>query len=349
MGGAVARALPVTRVSEPTPAHQPVAESRDRSRSSTVRHLRGARADAAAIHASDDVSARLTTIEREEGGEGTVQLPGGGELAVTSLGRVVFPARGHTKGDLLRYYAAMAPLILPSIADRPLVLRRYPRGLQGPSFFQQKASERPPQGVRVETITGAGGEEQRRYVGGNLVTLLHTIQLGAISVDPWNARVGSLDRVDFAILDLDPGPGATFGAVVEAARLLHGVLVGMGHEGRLKTSGKRGLHIHLPLPGGASEDEALALAEEAAARVAMARPDVATIERSVDARPPGTVYLDYLQNVIAKPVAAAYSVRATATATVSMPVGWEELTDDLDPGAFTIATVSPDSHEPWLP
>lgn len=233
----------------------------------------------------------------------------------------------------------MSPVLLPAIADRPLVLRRYPDGVGGKSFFQQNAPATVPATVRVETITSDDGEPQRRFVGGDLATLLYSVQLGAISVDPWNARVGSLERVDHAILDLDPGEGASFATAVVVARLVRDTLGMIGHEGHIKTSGKRGLHIQLPLPGGATEDGALALAEEVAMRVAMGRPDVATVERSVALRAPGTVYVDYLQNVVAKTVAAAYAARATDRATVSTPLAWDELTDDLDPAAFTIATV----------
>lgn len=284
------------------------------------------------------VSTQLSAIEAA-GGDGTLELPGGGTLDVTSLGKPFFPGPGYTKGDLLRYYAGVAPLLLPLIADRPLVLRRYPDGVRGKSFFQQNAPAAVPDGVRVETILSDDGEPQRRFVGGELATLLYTVQMGAISVDPWNARVGSLERVDHAILDLDPGDGSSLAAAIAVARLVRETLAELGHEGLLKTSGKRGLHIQLPLSAGASEDDALALAGEVAVRVSMARPDLATVERSVEARRRGTVYVDYLQNVVAKTVAAAYSVRATESATVSTPLAWDELTDDLDPGAFTIATV----------
>lgn len=284
------------------------------------------------------IISQLAAIE-EAGGDGTLRLPGGGTLDLTSLGRQVFPGRGHTKGALMRYYADVAPLILPLIADRPLVLRRYPDGVRGKSFFQQNAASTVPEVVRVETITGDDGQPQRRFVGGDIATLLYVVQMGTISVDPWNVRVGSLDRVDHAILDLDPGFGSSFASAIVVAGLVREVLAELGFEGRIKTSGKRGLHIQLDLPGGASEDEAVALAEEVAARVAMARPDVATVERAVDARPRGTVYVDYLQNVVARSVAAAYSVRATAGATVSTPLAWDELTDHLDPAAFNISTV----------
>ena len=281
---------------------------------------------------------QLESIERS-GGDGTVSLPEGGALDVSSLDKVFFPEHGWTKGDLMRHYARVAPLILPRITDRPLVLERHPDGVEGKSFFQQNAPEDPPAVVRVETIRGAGGGPQRRFVGGDLGTLLYIVQLGTISVDPWNARVGSLDRVDFAILDLDPGEGASFRTAVSVARLVKVELDRRGLGGELKTSGKRGLHVHVPLDGGASEDEALALAQEIAEAVVSADPAIATVERAVKARPAGTAYVDYLQNIIAKPVAAAWSVRATPDATVSMPLAWDELTDELDPRAFTIETV----------
>lgn len=284
------------------------------------------------------LSAQLSAIEKA-GGDGTLDFPEGDTLSVTSLDRLVFPGPALTKGDLMRYYVRVAPVLLPIIADRPLVLRRYPSGVSGRSFFQQNAPEKLPESVRVETITGAEGEPQRRFVGGDLATLLYTVQIGAISVDPWNARVGSLHLIDHVIIDLDPGDGSSFATTVAVAKLVRDTLGVMGREGCVKTSGKRGLHIQFTLAGGATEQNVLALAGEVAVRVAMARPDVATVERSVDARAHGTVYMDYLQNIVAKSVAGAYSARATEAATVSTPLAWEELTDRLDPTHFTIRNV----------
>jgi bifunctional non-homologous end joining protein LigD len=305
------------------------------TRTATTRAAATRTAPAAAY---DDVVAQLERIEAG-GGDGTLRLPDGAALDVTSLGRVVFPEGGFTKGELLRYYARVAPLLLPIVADRPLVLRRFPRGAAGPSFFQQNAPDPPPDGVRAETIVNDAGERQHRFVGGGLGTLLHTVQIGAISVDPWNARVGSLDRVDYVVLDLDPGEGVPFGTVIAVARLVRAALDELGLDGRLKTSGKRGLHVFVPLADGATEKAAVALAKKVATRVAKRDPAIATVERSVAKRAPGTVYVDYLQNIVAKPVAAAYCARATPAATVSTPLAWDELTDDLDPAAFTIATV----------
>lgn len=286
----------------------------------------------------DDVVAQLERLERA-GRDGDVVLPDGARLHVSSLDRVYFPAAGRTKGDLLRYYARVAPALLPLVADRPLVLRRFPKGVDGPSFFQQKAPDAPPPGVRAETIVNDAGEPQRRFVGGDLATLLHTVQLGAISVDPWNARVGSLGRVDYAIIDLDPGDGVPFATVVAVAGLVRAALDAARLRGMPKTSGKRGLHVYVPRPRGATERSAVALARRIATRVATEHPDVATVTRAVAERRAGTVYVDYLQNIVAKPVAAAYCARATPEATVSTPLAWAELDDALDPRAFTIDTV----------
>jgi bifunctional non-homologous end joining protein LigD len=239
----------------------------------------------------------------------------------------------------MRYYARVAPALVPVMKGRPLVLKRSPDGIQGETFFQQKAPEHAPRVVRVETVESDDGEAQERVVGRDVATLLYTVQLGCISVDPWHSRVGSLDAADYTVLDLDPGPRAPFRRVVEVARWVKEELDALSLHGALKTSGSRGLHIVLPLPARTSYDVALLLAQLVATRVATAHPRVATVERSLSARPPTTVYVDYLQNAKGKSLAAAYCVRAKPGATVSTPLDWGELTPDLDPHAFTIETV----------
>ena len=284
------------------------------------------------------VVAQLERFE-SEGGSGTLTLGRGVTLDVSSLGKVFFPKNGFTKGDVMRYYATVAPWLLPAIADRPLVLKRFPNGISGPSFYQQKAPDEAPAGVRVETIHNEENVEQRRVVGGDLATLLYTVQLGSISVDPWHGRVGALEHADYTILDLDPGPRATFARVVEVAQWVKAEMDTLGLEGIAKTSGSTGIHIFIPLPPKTPEAAALLVAQLIATRVAEAHPREATIERSVKARPPAAVYVDYLQNIRAKTVASVYAVRAKPGATVSTPLRWEELTGKLDPRAFTIETV----------
>ncbi len=284
------------------------------------------------------VVAQLEAIEHDRG-DGTLELGRGVSLAVSSLGKVFFPRDGITKGDVMRFYARVEDAILSVMRDRPLVLKRYPDGIDGQSFYQQKAPDKAPPAVRAETIRNEKGEQQRRLIGGDLATLLYTIQLGAISVDPWHSRVPKLELADFTILDLDPGPKAPFSRVVEVAKLVHEELDALKLTAVAKTSGSSGMHIVIPLRPGVSDETAVLAAQLIATRVASRAPRIATVERSVSARPAGTVYVDYLQNIRAKTVAAAYAVRARPGATVSTPLDWNEVDDALDPRDFTIETV----------
>lgn len=324
-------------------ARKPVGKSTARRRIHAQRTLeKGASGKAASRGSSRSLNGRGIVAQLDEieegGGSGRLEIARGVTLDVSNLGKVFFPAKKLTKGDLMRYYATVAPLILPVMADRPLVLKRFPNGVKGPSFFQQNAGE-PPEAVRTETIHTEGGSTNRRIVGGDLVTLLYSVQLGSVSVDPWHSRVQSLDHADYTIIDLDPGPRAPFKRVVEVARWAKEVMDSLGLHGALKTSGSSGLHIYMPVPPNTPNEAATLVSQIVATRVSEAHPKVATIERSVKARGAATVYVDYLQNIIGKTVAAAYSARANPDALVSTPLEWDELTDDLDPREFTIETA----------
>jgi bifunctional non-homologous end joining protein LigD len=286
------------------------------------------------------IVSQLEELE-QSGKDGTISLDGGVELSVSSLGKVFFPGDRITKGDVMRYYALVAETILPVMQDRPLVLKRFPNGIEGESFYQQKAPDRVPAGVRVETIRNESGVRQRRVIGGDMPTLLYTVQLGAISVDPWHSRVPNLEEADYTILDLDPGPKATFARVLEVAELVREELEELGLSSIPKTSGSSGMHVVVPLEAGVTDETALLAAQIIATRVAARAPSIATIERSVGARPPASIYVDYLQNIRAKTVAAAYSVRARPGAPVSTPLEWKEVGETLDPRDFTIETVPP--------
>jgi len=198
-----------------------------------------------------------------------------------------------------------------------------------------------PASVRVEPVSDDGLTTQERIVGGDLATLLYVAQLGAISIDPWHSRVASVKFADYAIIDLDPGPRASFPRVIEVARAVKDVLDDLGLHAVPKTSGASGVHVVLPLPPGIPNDGARIVAEVVARRVAERHPKIATVERWVNSRPSGTVYVDYLQNIRGKTVAGVYSVRAEPQPCVSTPFTWDELTDDLDPSTFTIDTVLP--------
>jgi bifunctional non-homologous end joining protein LigD len=274
----------------------------------------------------------------QEGGAGTLQLDTG-PLAVTNLGKVFFPKSKRTKGDLMRYYASVAPLILPSVEDRPLVLRRFPNGIHGKAFYQQKAPDEASKSVRVETVRDEGIETQQRLIGGDLATLLYVVQLGAVSIDPWHSRVGSIEYADYTIIDLDPGDKATFKRVIDVARWTKEVLDELGLHAVPKTSGASGIHIVLPLGPKVPNDAARMVAEIVATAVADRHPKEATIIRQVNARPATSIYVDYLQNIRGKTVAGVYSARAKDEATVSTPLDWDEIGPGLDPRDFTIETA----------
>ena len=177
-------------------------------------------------------------------------LPDGARLKLGNLNKPLWPKLGLTKLDLLRYYAAVAPVLLPVVKDRPLVMKRLPNGIDAPAFYQHRAPEEVPKGVRVEAMPN--DDVPSRFVGGALATLLHMAQLAAISMDPWFSRVQSPDQMDFAAIDLDPMDGAPFARVRDVARWVRDELDTLGVTGWLKTSGASGLHIYLPMRPGTS-------------------------------------------------------------------------------------------------
>jgi bifunctional non-homologous end joining protein LigD len=274
------------------------------------------------------------------GGDGLLDLGDGRTLEVSHLDKVFFPKCGYTKGDLMAYYASVSSLLLPAITDRPLVMKRFPNGVGGESFYQQRAPDDPSKAARVEPVADEGLKTQKRIIGGDLATLLYVVQLGAISIDPWHSRVQSVGSADYAIVDLDPGPRASFRRVVDVALRVGEELDRLGLHGVPKTSGASGIHIVLPLVGGTPNETARLVAELVATRVAERHPKETTVTRWVQSRPTAAIYVDYLQNIRGKTVASVYSARATPDATVSAPLRWTELTPDLDPRAFTIESMA---------
>jgi len=267
--------------------------------------------------------------------DGTLTLPDGEQLAVTNLSKVFWPKEKLTKGDLFRYYARVAPAILPVVADRPLVMKRFPNGVAAPPFYQHRAPDVPP-GVRSEIVSVVAQRPQ--IVGGTLKTLMYTTQLAAISQDPWFSRVAHPEFADWAALDLDPPDGVPFARVLDVARWIRDELGALGALGAPKTSGADGLHVYIPLPPGTPYEAGLLYCQIIATLVAHKHPKMATTERAVRARG-SRVYIDCLQNILGKTLASAYSARASDYAGVSTPVTWSEIDQGFDRREFTIRTV----------
>jgi len=290
------------------------------------------------VGAAGSVVEQLEAIERD-GGDGEVSLGRGISLHVSSLGKVYFPDAGVTKGALMRYYAQAAPVLLPQLAGRPLVLKRYPEGVTGEMFFQQDAGPHVPDVVRVQALDTEEKGKRMRIIGGDLATLLYTVQLGAIEVHPWLSRVDDIESADRCLIDLDPDDEVPFSKVVALASDILRIVKECGLTAATKTSGSTGMHVVLPLPPRTSYDTSIRLASRIAELAVRLRPEVATVERSIHGRPSGSIYVDALQNARGKSAASAYSVRARAGATVSAPVEPGELTGRLRMSAFTTRTM----------
>ena len=295
---------------------------------------------------------QLDEIERGPGG-GVLTFPGG-RLDVSNLGKPYWPGGSKrtrstlTKGDLLRHYVRVAPLILPVLADRPLVMKRYPNGIAGSPFYQHRAPDKVPAGVTIERVTTAT-ETRPHLVGGSLTTLLYTAQLGSISQDPWFSRVGSADVIDHVAIDLDPPEDLPYARVLDVARWVRDALGTLKATGFAKTSGAGGLHVYVPMPPGTSYASGLLFAQIVATMVAERHPKQATIERALKARG-RRIYVDYMQNALGKTLASAYSARASEFAGVSTPITWDEVDAGVSPRDFTIATFAQrikEAGDPW--
>jgi bifunctional non-homologous end joining protein LigD len=312
-----------------TPAQKPVtrgsshAPARERKRASPALTAASMR----------KLFAQIDAIQ-ERGGSGVLELPGGDTIEVSNLGKMFWPKMKLTKGDLLRHYVRVAPLILPVLADRPLVMKRFPNGVGAKPFYQHRAPDKVPAGVRVDSVT-SDVERRAHVIGGDLKTLLYTAQLASISQDPWFSRVGSEDQTDHIAIDLDPPDGLPFSKVLDVARWVRDELAALGATGFAKTSGAGGVHIYVPMPKGTPYEAGLIYAQIVATVVAGKHAKVATIERSLAARG-RRIYVDYLQNSRGKTLASAYSARASEFAGVSTPLSWDEVEEGVSPQDFTV-------------
>lgn len=255
----------------------------------------------------------------------------------TNLGKVYWPAEGYTKGDLLTYYHAIADVLVPHLRNRPVHLNRFPDGIDGKSFYQREAKAGTPDWVRTVPIDHDGSQVPHHVID-DRETLLYVVNLGSIDLHPWLSRVGSLDAPDWAVLDLDPKT-APFAHVVRIARAAGKLLRGIGLRPLLKTSGRFGMHVFVPLQRGYGYDHSRMFVEAVARVLVRELPDIATVERLPDRRD-GKVYLDFLQNRRSQTVVPPYVVRPIRGASVSAPLAWDELEDgELSPQRFTLQTM----------
>jgi bifunctional non-homologous end joining protein LigD len=259
-------------------------------------------------------------------------------VAFTNLDKVFWPADGFTKGDMIAYYEGIAQWLLPYLKDRPVVLTRYPDGIDGKSFFQKDAPVYAPSWLRLETMWSEHAEREIRYfVLDDVESLLYVANMGTIPLHVWSSRVAALERPDWCILDLDP-KGAPLKQVVEIARHIHALCEDVGLANFVKTSGSTGLHVLIPLGARYTYEQSRTLAELLARFTAKSLPDIATIVRSVSDRE-GKVYLDYLQNGHGRLLVSPFCVRPLPGAPVSMPLEWSQINGRLKLERFNVRSA----------
>jgi len=251
--------------------------------------------------------------------------------------KVFWPDEGYTKGDLCRYYASVADTMLPFLRGRPVMVVRYPDGVAGKSFYQWNVPTGAAEFVRTLTVPDDSGRSRAGVLIDDRDGLLYVANLGAIVLHVLAGRESSLDQCDFLTVDFDVGQRPLREAVVLALSLRE-LLDDVGLTGFVKTSGQKGLHVFVPLGPGVAFTPAKLLVELLGRLLVSRHPEIATMERRVDARA-GKVYVDTGQTGPSRTIVAPYSVRAYAGATVSTPLAWEELHAALDPSRFDIQTV----------
>jgi bifunctional non-homologous end joining protein LigD len=258
-------------------------------------------------------------------------------LRITNPDKPFFPD-GFTKGDLIQYYASIAPVLLPHLADRAIVMARFPDGADGDFFYEKQAPSHKPDWMPVAPIhSEVRGGAIEFCTAPDRPSLMWFANMGCIEIHPWLSRTQTVGEPDFAVFDLDPAAGATWGQVVDTARHIKVVLDTLGLRGYPKTSGATGIHIYVPLDPVHGYTRVRRFVEAVGRLIVAADPDNVTMEWEIPARA-GKVFIDHNQNVGGKTIASVYAVRPLPGAPVSTPLTWEEI-GEMTPDLFTIETI----------
>ena len=246
-------------------------------------------------------------------------------VRLTNLRKPFWPTLGITKGDLIRYYVDVAPALLPHVHDRAMVMRRYPNGASGASFFMKRAPAPRPEWIALCPIEHGSGNVIDFPMVQDLPSLLWLVNLGCIDLNQWYARCDDPDRPDYLHFDLDPVKGAGFEEVRRTALVLREALDHLKMPSYPKSTGSRGIHVYVPIVRGPTQKQVWGVAKAVAQALAVARPALITAEYRIAKRPRGRVLVDYNQNAWGRTLASVYSVRPRPRAPVSAPVTWREV------------------------
>jgi bifunctional non-homologous end joining protein LigD len=270
------------------------------------------------------------------------------KVKLVNLDKIFYPRIEVTKGQVIEYYVKMAPKILPVIKNRPLVLTRYPDGVDGGkfSFFEKDAPQGTPDWVKTKTIYSPSSKRDVHYiVCDDLDTLIWLANLAALEIHMPFSTVESLDRPNLLFFDVDPEPPATLSDAAEVSLLLRDKLLDLGLTPFIKTSGKKGLHVVIPIVPEHSFETVRAFVHKIG--VDLSKESEIVVSEFKDTKKPGKVFADYLQNSPLRTMVIPYSLRPTPQATVSTPLEWKEVKKGINPSDFTIDSVVRRKENPW--
>ena len=262
----------------------------------------------------------------------------GHDVRLTNLRKIFWPELGLTKGDLLQYYADVAPVLLPHVRDRAMVMKRYPHGAAGDFFFMKRAPVPRPAWIRTCSIAHGSDHIDFPMIQ-DRAALLWVVNLGCIDLNQWYARCDDVDRPDYLHFDLDPGNGVGFARVLDTALVVREALDTLKMRSFVKTTGSKGLHVYVPIVRGPVQKQVWTFAKALAQELAARHPALITAQYRVANRPSGRVLVDYNQNAWGRTLASIYSVRPRPDATVSTPVTWHEVETGIRMEDFAVANV----------
>ncbi len=292
-----------------------------------------------------NVNSKRVTGTREKESEETVNVGG---VNVTHPQKVWWPEEKITKLDVVQYYAAVAPHILPWLKNHPLTAERCPDGMKGQCFFQKNFTGALPSGVPIRAIPAESTEGTVHYViGGSKKTLLALVNLGCIAVHVMNCQIGAFDHPDWLTFDLDPSTGK-FSDAAKAGKTLQKILNELRIRSYPKTSGGKGLHVFIPLKDGPNQEQVRDFAHHVGEEMANRSPELITVQMSKSKRR-GRVFTDWLRNAFGQTIVAPYSVRRRPKAPISTPLQWEEVDPNLEPSSFNFLTIENrlKRKDPW--
>jgi len=263
----------------------------------------------------------------------------GKRVKLTNLDKLFWRDARISKRNLLQYYADVAPVLLPHLRDRAMVMKRYPNGAKGKCFFMKRVPEPHPPWIETCSITHASESVIDFPMVQDLASLLWIVNLGCIDLNQWYARCDDVDRPDYVHVDLDPGPGVRFDKVLDAALIVRDALEALGMTPLVKTTGSKGVHIYVPIVRSPLQKQVWHFAKALAQTLAERHPKLLTSEYRIAKRPKGRVLVDYNQNAWGRTLASVYSPRPTRGATVSTPVTWKEIERGIAIDDFDIGNV----------